>query len=121
MKLPLLKRPDPSATGETAAVKKRPALKKLGRKKLIARTQIGHQSERKCMGSTGNLWSYQRIFGMKDICIHLFQRISSKIIVSIARCIVKAFCIHPCFLHGMNDLQLVQLCHLIDLIKTFFQ
>ena len=37
MKLPLLKRPDPSATGETAAVKKkRPALKKLGRKKLIA-------------------------------------------------------------------------------------
>ena len=40
MKLPLLKRPDPSATGETAAVKKRPALKKLGRKKLIARTQV---------------------------------------------------------------------------------
>lgn len=31
MKLPLLKRPDPSATGETAAVKKkRPALKGRG-------------------------------------------------------------------------------------------
>ena len=72
MKLPLLKRPDPSATGETAAVKKRPALKKLGRKKLIARTQIGHQSERKCMGSTGDLWTYKCIFSMETFCINSF-------------------------------------------------
>ena len=36
MKLPLLKRSAPSAAGETAAVKKRPSLKKLGKKKLLA-------------------------------------------------------------------------------------
>ena len=40
------------------------------RKKLIARTQIGHQSERKCMGSTGDLWTDQRIFPAKTVCIY---------------------------------------------------
>lgn len=37
MKLPLLKRPAPSAAGgPSAAKKKRPSLKKLGKKKLLA-------------------------------------------------------------------------------------
>ena len=32
--------------------------------------QIGHQSERKCMGSTGDLWTDQRIFPAKTVCIY---------------------------------------------------
>ena len=56
------------------------------------------------MGSTSDLRTHQSILRMKNIGVHLLQRIPPEIIVSVTGRILKALRINTGFLHSMNDL-----------------
>ena len=70
------------------------------------------------MGTAGDLGSHQRVLRLKDSGIHLFQRIPSQIVVSIARGSQKTGLTHICFLHGSYHLELIVFCIFVDLRKT---
>src|SRR5699024_3045392 len=74
---------------------------------LISRSKIGSQRKGKGMGAAGNLRAYESIFGVKNVRIHLLQRISSNVIVAIAGYILKALGTISGILHLMDNFHLI--------------
>ena len=58
---------------------------------------------------------------MKDIGVDPLQIVAALVVVTVAGGGSKVGGVHPVFLHGVKDLGLVVLRHLIDTLKALFQ
>ena len=72
------------------------------------------------MSSAHELGAHQGAFCVKYSGIYLFQGIASQIVVAVACGCGKMDITDTAFLHGVDDLQLIVLCPLIDLLKARF-
>ncbi len=72
------------------------------------------------MCAAGDLRAHQRIFPAKTGGIHLFERISSHVAVTVARAAVKALRADAVLLHCPDDFHLVIFCPVVDFFKPLF-
>ena len=57
---------------------------------------------------------------MKNLCVHFFQCVTSRVVITVSAGVFETAGIDFTFLHCMHDFQLIVLCHFVDGIKTFF-
>ena len=73
------------------------------------------------MGAAGDLGPHQGGLGPEDGGVDLLQPLPAHVVVAVAGGGGKAGRVHAVFPHGKDDLALVQLGHLVDLLKARLQ
>ena len=85
---------------------------------LIAREKIGRERNGERMGAAGDLGTHERSFGAKAGRIDLFQHLAPHIVIAVSGGGSKASGIDAVFLHGVNDLGLIEFGYAIHLFKA---
>ena len=86
--------------------------------KGLSGAKIGHQGQRKRMGSAGNLRTHQGILRVKIQGVHLLKTVTADIIIAVAGGSLQACLADVSLLHRRDDPELIELRHFVDGIKT---
>ena len=85
---------------------------------LVPRQQVGGERHRQRVGAAGDLGPHQRGLGVEHVGVDPLQIVPPLVVVAVAGGGGEVGGVDPVFLHGGDDLGLVELRILIDFVKA---